>query len=389
MFKRSLFILLVLVVSVSNFAQIPDGPYLGQTPPGSTPEIFAPNLVSITGRRDTKVVFSPDGQECFIGTVISNTFTLLYTKVDSSGHWMDPAEAGFLNKTGKREPFITPDGEKLFFTGDVADIYVSTKSEDQWPAASKVGSPISTSSEEWHPTVTMDGTIYFCSTRDGDYWIYRSRLNEGQYTEVERLDSIINTPGYGAWDPYIATDESYLIFTSQRPGGYGRADQYISYRGEDSTWSEPKNLGSPINTGSIEYGSYVSYDGEYYFLSRPAGWGPNIEADIYWVSTSFIDSIKSGIGVEEKRQFFELKQNFPNPFNSSTVISYSLSKPALVELNIYDILGNNVGTLVEEKQLAGNYNVPFEAKNLSSGIYFCGLSADGVSSGKKKMLLLK
>jgi Tol biopolymer transport system component len=229
MFKRSLFVFFLLVVSISSFAQIPDGPYLGQTPPGSAPEVFAPGLVSITDRRDTKAVFSPDGQECFIGTVVSNTFTLLYTKVDS-GHWTDIAEASFLNKTGKREPFITPDGEKLFFTGDVADIYVSTKSGDQWSAASKMGNPISTSSEEWHPTVTSDGTLYFCSTRDGDYFVYRSRLNEGQYTEVERLDSTVNTSGYSAWDPYIAADESYLIFTSQRPGGYGRADQYRRHR---------------------------------------------------------------------------------------------------------------------------------------------------------------
>ena len=374
-------------MSFPAFAQIPDGPYLGQTPPGSNPEIFAPGLVSITGRRDTKVVFSPDGQECFIGTVVSNTFTLLYTKVDS-GHWTDIAEASFLNKTGKREPFITPDGEKLFFTGDVADIYVSTKSGDQWSAASKVGNPISTSSEEWHPTVTSEGTLYFCSTRDGDYFIYRSRLNEGQYTEAERLSNTINTPGYGAWDPYIAADESYIIFTSQRPGGYGRADQYISYRGEDSTWSEPKNIGSPINTSAIEYGSYVSFDGEYYFFSRPEGWGANIEADMYWVDANFIDSIKSGITVEDK-EYLELKQNYPNPFNTFTIIPYSISKTSSVELNVYDILGNKVRTLVKETQQAGDYKVPFNTEDLSSGIYFCRLSADGITSKEKKMLFLK
>jgi hypothetical protein len=144
----------------------------------------------------------------------------------------------------------------------------------------------------------------------------------------------------------------------------------------------------PINTGAIEYGSYVSCDGEYYFFSRPAGWGPNIEADIYWVSTSFIDSIKSGIAVEDKRHF-KLKQNYPNPFNTSTIISYSLSRSAAVELSVYDILGNRIKTLVKEIQPAGNYKVSFDAKDLSSGVYFCRLSADGVTSEKKKMLLLK
>jgi hypothetical protein len=387
MVKKNLFIILISGLSMLSFAQIPDGPYLGQIPPGSTPEIFAPDLVSLTGRRDTKAVFSPDGQECFIGTVISSAFTLLYTKVDS-GHWLDFVEASFLNKTGKREPFISVDGQTLFFVGDYADIWMSTKTDGQWSAASKVGSPISTSSEEWHPTVTSDGTLYFCSTRDGDYFIYRSRLNEGQYTEVERLSHTINTPGYGAWDPYIAADESYMIFTSQRPGGYGRADQYISYLNEDSAWSEPKNLGSPINTSAIEYGSYVSYDGDYYFFSRPEGWGASIEADIYWVGTSFIDSIKSGITFNDPG-ILKLNQNYPNPFSSSTMISYSLSKNASVELNIYDILGTKVRTLLKEFQGAGNYNIPFDADILPAGVYFYRLSADGGYSEKKKMLFLK
>jgi hypothetical protein len=386
MIKKILFIVLSLGISVLSFAQIPDGPYLGQAPPGSTPEVFAPGLISITGRRDTKAVFSADGQECFIGTVISHTFTLLYTRVEE-GHWLGLVEADFLSVTGKREPYITPDGQKLFFVGDWADIYVSTRTEGQWSAASKVGSPISTSAEEWHPTVTTDGTLYFCSTRDGNYFIYRSRLDEGQYKEVEELDSTVNSPQYGAWDPYIAPDESYMIFSSERPDGYGSTDQYVSYLNEDSTWTEPQNLGSAINKSGIEYGSYVSCDGEYYFFSRPAGWGPDIEADIYWVDTEILPA---GINdFDEILINFELKQNYPNPFHSSTVISYSISKTASVELNIYDVLGNKIQTLVERFQTAGIYNIPFDAKNISAGVYFYKLSVDGVLSESKKMLLLR
>jgi hypothetical protein len=381
MVRKSLFVVLLLGVSYLCFAQIPDGPYLGQTPPGSVPEIFAPGLISLPDRRETKIVFSPDGQECFINA----GGILLYTKQED-GHWLTPDTADFLGSGGAVEPFITADGQKLFMVRNYADIWMSTKTNGEWSIASKVASPVSTSAEEWHPTVTSDGTLYFCSTRNGPYNIYRSRLEDGQYKEVERLDSTINSPLYGAWDPYIAPDESYMIFSSERPDGYGSTDQYISYYNEGSTWSYPQNLGSPINTSEIEYGSYVSYDGKYYFFSRPLGWG-NAPADIYWVDTS---TIPAGINdFNDLSINFELNQNYPNPFHSSTTISYSISKPSFAELKIYDALGNEVRTLVKGFQTAGNYDIPFEAKNLSAGVYFYKLEIDNNLSKTKKMLFLR
>ena len=285
-------LLVILFVTVWNAAgqMLPDGPYFGQTPPGLTVEVFGPNLISLPNRRDTKVVFSPDGNECFIDTVLNSTFTFLYTKQED-GHWSEPVQADFLGTQNKQEPFISPDGQELFFVRD-ADIYVSIKDvNQQWSTPSKLASPISTGEEEWHPTVTSDGTLYFCSSRNspaGGYNIYRSRPVGGQYTQVEQLDSTINTQ-YGASDPFIAPDESYMIFTMDliQPGGY-MEDQYISYRKEDDTWSNPLNLGPAINTSGIEYGSYISYDNKYYFFSRPAGWGSSKEADIYWIDARAI-----------------------------------------------------------------------------------------------------
>jgi hypothetical protein len=288
---RNLCELVFSILPLVASAQIPDGPYLGQKPPGSEPKVFAPGLVSLPNRRDLKIVFSPDGQECFIGTAVNHKFTLLYTKLEN-GHWLEPLQTDFLGTQDKREPFISPDGEKLFFVGYWADIWMSTRIRGQWSAPSRLGGPINTDAEEWHPTMTSEGTLYFCSSRNapaGGFNIYRSRLEDDQYKQVEKLDSAINSPQYGAWDPFIAPDESFMIFSSDRPGGFGNADQYISYHNQDGTWSAPQNLGSAINTSGIEYGSYVSHDGKYYFFSRPTGWGPDKEADIYWVD---IQSIK-------------------------------------------------------------------------------------------------
>lgn len=85
---------------------------------------------------------------------------------------------------------------------------------------------------------------------------------------------------------------------------------------------------------------------------------------------------------------FNLKQNYPNPFNPSTVINYSISENAHVVMKVYDALGSEAATLVNEEKPAGEYNVNFNAANLSSGIYFYVLKA-GSFTGTKKMLLLK
>jgi len=287
-FKTILLVILFVTVWDAAGQVLPDGPYFGQTPPGMTAEVFGPNIVSLPNRRELKPAFSPDGNECFIATVIDSAFTLLYTKQED-GHWLDPVPADFLGVTETHEPSISPDGQKLFFakkTGPNVDIYVSTKVGSQWSAASALPATVNTSKAEWHPSTTSDGTLYFCT----DQYIYRSELVDDQYAQAEKLDSTINT-SYGAADPYIAPDESYLIFATKS------RDFYISYRREDGTWSNPREL-SIINTSGIEYCSYITYDNKYCFFSRPDGWGPEVESDIYWIDARAIlpayDFIRDG-----------------------------------------------------------------------------------------------
>jgi hypothetical protein len=85
---------------------------------------------------------------------------------------------------------------------------------------------------------------------------------------------------------------------------------------------------------------------------------------------------------------FNLKQNYPNPFNPSTKIKYSVAHSSTVLLKIYDVLGKEVATLINEEKPAGSYEATFDASNLSSGIYFYKLEA-GNFVETKKMILLK
>lgn len=84
----------------------------------------------------------------------------------------------------------------------------------------------------------------------------------------------------------------------------------------------------------------------------------------------------------------ELKNNYPNPFNPSTNIEFRISKTEFVTLKVYDVLGNEVRTLVNEEKSPGNYKVRFDGKSLSSGIYFYVLKV-GRGTFSKKMCLLK
>jgi PKD repeat protein len=97
-----------------------------------------------------------------------------------------------------------------------------------------------------------------------------------------------------------------------------------------------------------------------------------------------LETEKNPAGVKD----YYLEQNYPNPFNPSTVIRYSIPKPEFVSLKVYDVLGNEIKTLVSEYQNQNNYTITFNAGNLSTGIYFYKLQAGNYIEARK-MLLIK
>jgi GH18 family chitinase len=117
---------------------------------------------------------------------------------------------------------------------------------------------------------------------------------------------------------------------------------------------------------------------------------------MFWTLSQMMDGsscpiLETATSVEDTKASiiteYALYQNYPNPFNPSTVISYSLSKSNLVSLKIYDLLGKEIKTLINEQQNSGNYSVTFNARNLSSGIYFYKLQAGSFNQTKKFILL--
>ena len=113
-----------------------------------------------------------------------------------------------------------------------------------------------------------DGTIVFqriekLGTLGWD--LYMSSPRNGAYGVPEKLPAPVNTEASEA-GPFIAADGSYLLFQSNRPGGYGVMDLYITYRTKSGGWSEPVNLGEKINSPFSDWGPVVSPDGKYLFF---------------------------------------------------------------------------------------------------------------------------
>ncbi|MEJ5351854.1 MAG: T9SS type A sorting domain-containing protein [Melioribacteraceae bacterium] len=114
--------------------------------------------------------------------------------------------------------------------------------------------------------------------------------------------------------------------------------------------------------------------------------GSNVSLDvIQFIKVTIVSSVKD---LNQIPKGYALEQNYPNPFNPTTTINFSIAKPSNVKLNVYNILGQKVVTLVDKFMGAGVYSVEFNASNLASGVYFYGIEADNFKA-YKKMILLK
>jgi hypothetical protein len=146
-------------------------------------------------------------------------------------------------------------------------------------------------------------------------------------------------------------------------------------------WSvaDKNETSAALKGGASEFGEWNDTD-----LSAS---GDMIRKKLIFLS----DSVSTDIGFVNPFQSFKLIQNYPNPFNPSTRIVYQLDRKSHVVIRVFDILGNEVTTLVNEEKSAGVYEAEFKSnennKNLSSGIYFCRFEADNFFQTKKMVLI--
>ncbi|AZQ58297.1 hypothetical protein EJ994_05545 [Maribacter sp. MJ134] len=263
-------------------------PYLGQKPPGLRPLPFAPGLVS-TDLYEVNSAFTPDMKAFYFirrGEENKKSAFYEYKYSEINGEWKKSEIASpWIGR-----PVISPDGQTMH----LGDRYLK-RTESGWSELQKLEPPTVSNDSMYimRLSSSSNGTYYFDTYKENDstFPIRYSRLINGKHEEPKALPKAINK-GTFLSHPFIAPDESYLLFDAQREDGYGDSDIYISFKQKDGTWGNGINLGDKINTNAWEASASITPDGKYLFFSRNVGSDDFENVDVFWVDAKVIYALK-------------------------------------------------------------------------------------------------
>jgi len=290
--KNTLWFTVCLGVGTIGFCAEPfaKGPYLGQTPPGSTPQVFAPGLICDTRSHQWEawVTFSADGNTlCFY-----RNFYVYITENTDQG-WTTPTRVESIPHQ-VCSPCLSPDGNSIYFN---QRLYPSrrwsprrcVRTSEGWSLPQELGPLFTDAGVSGGFTLAADNSIFFDSNKipygRSPFMIAPFVDNAWARPITIRLE-VGNIRGHS---PGVAPDASFMVFYSIQPGAPGGTETnlYLTVRQPGGTWSKPRDMGPKINTGEFEYLARISPDKKYMFFSRGNGWWGNSStdtSDIYWVA---------------------------------------------------------------------------------------------------------
>ncbi|MCG7561603.1 hypothetical protein [Pseudoalteromonas sp. McH1-42] len=293
---QSLFVVSAMVadVSAAEPIQISDTLWLGQKPPGTQPKQFAPDLVSLEGRYEFGVSFSPDLREMYFTALDvvegADTYPQIYHTKLAGGRWTKPEKANFTQGKMAYElvPYVSLNEDRVYFTAREAN----AKDSGIWYVSRNKSSQ---EAKRWELSLNTGRLSDFNQARNGDLIftnmkqrkMYIAENNAGHISPPRPMDIAFGIHGF------MSPDNDYLLVNARHRKDASRKDSdlFVYFRKENGGWSEPVNLGTLINTPHSETVPRVTPDGKYLFFGRynePGG-----ISNIYWVSTSVIDKLKT------------------------------------------------------------------------------------------------
>ncbi|HUU45467.1 MAG TPA: ankyrin repeat domain-containing protein, partial [Acidobacteriota bacterium] len=278
------------------------GVYLGRPTPGKTPVEFVGDELRTPFAPHGRIVFSPDGTEMFWCHQAMPIQAMWYTR-QVNGSWRQPTIAPFTDPAldyADGNPCFAADGSRVYYhtqrpsreTDDRredTDIWFVEKDGDSWGDPVPLGSPVNTDKNELGPKVAPSGNLYFTGSDYEDTYgtadIYLSEFVDGVHASPRNLGPAINSEAQEL-SPVVPSDESYVLFASNRPYMRRRNLQlFVSFR-DNGGWTKAVPLGRTINQGHTWHPS-ITADDKYIFYQQGTGY--------YWFSTTLIDDIRQAM----------------------------------------------------------------------------------------------
>lgn len=302
--KTTKLLILTLAISLNTvFAQeniesdldspLLEGPYLGQKLPGLIPKLFAPGVISIKGRFEHSVSFSPDLDEIYYTASKKDVDPSIYFSKLEGKKWTNPKKANFTKgkKIGEMHSFMSPSGDKIYFAAhdgftlphqkeSVKTWYVD-RLENSWSDAKQLDSPVN-DSFGFYPNQAKNGDLYYFNIAKRK--TYYAPNKNGEFPEVHEV-------GIGGVHAFISPTQDYIVVNARnQEDDQRKSDIYVYFKKKDGTWTKSINLGSEVNSNFAETCPSITPDGKYLFFGRYNEEGGL--SNIYWVSTEVIDQVR-------------------------------------------------------------------------------------------------
>ena len=279
---KRLVLLVILFFILTGCKEDMQDPYGEFGAPSEAAAVFAKGMISMEDQLEYSPTFLSDYSRFYFGSREQNGNPVLMEVVrNSKGEWEKALPISFTGQA-EMEAMLSPDGQTLFFSAvydesftKPHDLFCCHYKDQEWSDPIRLPDTVNSSAIEYYATSTMNGTLYF--TREGD-GIYRSEWDGEQYLNAEKVEEFQEY--YYASHPYIAPDESYLLFDARHSSGLGSADIYISFMDENGHFDAPINLGGLVNSSGWDAMPSLSPDQSVLFFVRE----DMNDRDIYWVS---------------------------------------------------------------------------------------------------------
>lgn len=292
-------IMMACNASQSTSTNVVNIKYWNKTAPKDVAVVFSKGYISQEFQGESKGLFTPDGSQFFFTETNYFKQASIQQKSVKGNVWSTPSKASFSNKDGNWDVAPSPDGDYLVFLSSrppsyssiVGKPWITYRADDgSWNEPEFIELPMPDEQGIWNPCITQANRMYYGAYFDsgeqyGQSDIYVTQLFEDSL-KIKNIGPEINTYDHES-HPYIAPDESYMLFSSDRPGGVGKNDIYVSFA-KDGVWQTPLNLGPLINSVNDEKGAWVTPDNRFILFDRSY----DQVQDLYWVRTDVIDKLR-------------------------------------------------------------------------------------------------